>query len=219
MDEPAARREIARIFSAYKRLSAGDRDRVNKLRGGKLYELYVLSYVLERLRARGFRISFYGRTLRFKSSPGQIRRADPHFELRSPTTGAAYWIFVDIEFETLGSARVQVSDRSLRHEVDIVVVSVDSGYPKHSDILLGVECKAVANFSKSILKEVLGVRRELSLVGRSQSSLLSVAGGSPNVDVPADPPSEYWLAYIDPIGDVYAESPKAFGVEFMHLAP
>ena len=39
----------------------------------------------------------------------------------------------------------------------------------------------------------------------------------PSVSIPANPPSEYWLCYIDPAGDSYKESPQAFGVEFKCL--
>ena len=63
------------------------------------------------------------------------------------------------------------------------MVDVDSGYPTYKNIAFGVECKAVSNFAKSILKEVLGVRRELSLLDRETKSLLSARGGRPSVTV------------------------------------
>jgi hypothetical protein len=101
-----------------------------------------------------------------------------------------------------------------------VVVSVNSGYPKFNEIALGVECKAVANFSKSIVKEVLGVRRELCLfTGQQQPSTLTLSGGSPPENVRAAPPSEYWLAYTDPKGNQYQSSPSTFSIEFKNLIP
>lgn len=170
------------------------------------------------LAKRGFTLTFKGASLQFKGSPGKIKKSEPHFEITSPNrTTASLYLFVDIEFETLGSQYVGVSDNSLRHEIDIVVVDVDSGYPTYKNIAFGVECKAVSNFAKSILKEVLGVRRELSLLDRETKSLLSARGGRPSVTVPAKPPSEYWLAYIDPAGNSYKASPAAFGVEFKHM--
>jgi len=68
-------------------------------------------------------------------------------------------------------------------------------YPKHNEIALGIECKAHANFDKSIVKEVLGVRRELSLLTNKVPSILTQCGGSPLEEVRADPSSEYWLTY------------------------
>jgi hypothetical protein len=67
------------------------------------------------------------------------------------------------------------------------------------------------------LKEVLGVRRELSFLKGQKQSLLTLCGGIPSVSVPADPPSEYWLSYIDPAGNSYKESPQAFGVDFKFM--
>ena len=67
---------------------------------------------------------------------------------------------------------------------------------------------------------MLGIRRELSFFNTSQKlSILSQIGGSPAAYVRADPPLEYWLAYIDAAGNAYKESPGAFGVEFKHLQP
>jgi hypothetical protein len=218
MDKAAASKEIKNIFSTYKKITSTDRQIVNGLNKGKLYELYVLSWVVSDLAKRGFILTFKGASLQFKGSPGKIKKSEPHFEIISPNrTAPSLYLFVDIEFETLGSKYVGVSDNSLRHEIDIVVVDVDSGYPTYKNIVFGVECKAVSNFSKSILKEVLGVRRELSLLDGQTKSLLSAQGGRPSVTVPADPPSEYWLAYIDPAGNFYRESPAAFGVEFKHM--
>jgi len=220
MDRATAISEIDKVFSAYRRLRPSDKRLLKALKDGKLYELYVLSFVIVDLVKRGFRVTFQGHTLKFKGSPGRIKRSDPHFVIVPPNPAVGrFWLFVDIEFETLGSKQISVSDNSLRHEIDIVVVSVDNGYPKNSDIILGVECKAVANFSKSILKEVLGVRRELSLLQSPTPSLLSAFGGKPSLSIPADPASEYWLAYIDPAGNSYRESPGAFGIEFKHLQP
>jgi hypothetical protein len=218
MDKVAAIAEIKKIFSAYKALQPKDRQLLKALGDGKLYELYVLSRVIQDLATRGFICTFIGSSLQFKAIPGKLKTSDPHFEITPPKQGTTLlYLFVDIEFDSLGSHHVSVSDKSLRHEIDIVVVDVNAGYPSCKNIALGVECKAVANFSKSILKEVLGVRRELSLLDRANPSVLSQCGGKPAVAVPANPASEYWLAYIDPAGDSYKESPAAFGVEFRHM--
>jgi len=220
MDRNAAVAEIRRVFAMYKRVRPADVNLLTALKDGKLYELYVLSHLVDNLANRGFRLTFRGTSLRFKASPGRLISTDPHFEVASPGSASAdFWIFVDIEFETLGCRHVTVGDHSRRHEIDIVVVSTTSAYPDHSDIALGVECKSTANFTKGIVKEVLGVRRELSLLDRSKPSLLTLAGSSVPVYVPADPPSEYWLAFVDGTGLNYCDSPSAFGIDFRHIEP
>lgn len=218
IDRATASKQIKKILSAYKTITPQDRQVLKALDEGKLYELYVLSWVVQELSTRGFVLTFKGPSLKFKGSPGMIKKTDSHFVITSPNAAASpIYLFVDIEFETLGSNHVSVTDNSLRHEIDIVVIDTNSGYPRFDHILLGVECKATANFKKHVLKEVLGVRRELSLLQSQKRSLLSTLGGKPSVTVPADPPSEYWLAFIDPVGNAYKESPAAFGVEFKHM--
>jgi hypothetical protein len=129
------------------------------------------------------------------------------------------WIFVNIEFETLGCKGAATFDNSFHHELDIVVVDVNDGYPTFEQIWLAVECKAVANFQKGLLKEVLGVRRELSYIWQQQLSRLSAAGALPTFALRAFPASEFWFAFIDPKGLNYKESPKAFEIEFRHIEP
>lgn len=221
MDRAAAIAAIQTLFANYRAAQSSDASLLQALADGKLYELYVLSDLVSELATRGFGVSFVGTSLKFKGSPGMIKANDPHFELRAPGAhSVSYRIFVDIEFDTLGQNITGATDDSRRHEVDLVVTTATAGYPRHDQIALGVECKCVANFTKSLIKEVLGVRRELSFVNRiQQPSELSQAGGSPNVQVPADPPSEFRLAYIDPKGSNYEESPRAFGIELKHLEP
>ncbi len=219
MNETQARADIQSIFANYRALTARDHQDVADLKGGKLYELYVLSEVVRDLAGRGFAVYFVGRTLKFKASPGRLKLSDPHFELATPS-GIRLWIFVDIEFRTLGSTHRPVSDRSGYHELDIVVVTATPPNPGPGEIVLGVECKGVAKFGKKLIKEALGVRRELSYVDVSGvQSALTNHGGSPPVSVHAQPPSEFWLAFIDPDGLRYRESPQAFGIELRHITP
>jgi len=221
MKEAVARKQIENIFKKYNHLPKGGGGQLAGITGGKLYELYVLSHVVERLHKWGFSLKFIGNTLKFKASPGKIKLSDPHFEITPPHPNSqkSLWLFVDIEFETLGTPRVKAKDKSRHHEIDIVVVDVDHGNPSFKNIFLGVECKAVAKFRKGILKEVLGIRRELSLLSDPARSLLSALTTTHLKAVPADPPSEYWLAHIDAAGDGYDDSPEAFGIDFIHLEP
>lgn len=224
--DPAARAnaiaEIQRIFNVYRAAQPSDASDLAALTNGKLYELFVLADLLSDLKSRGFALSFVGAhpTLKFKASPGQIRLADSHFEVTSPaSTTVDFRIFVDIEFDTLGHSKSPATDNSRRHELDIIVTTASNGYPAHDEIALGIECKAVSNFNKALIKEALGVRRELSLLQVPTTSTLTQAGGSPAKTVPADPPSEFYLVFIDPKGRNYAQSPGVFGIDLKHLQP
>ena len=219
MDKSQAINAITSIFGRYRRLTPTDQGLLSALSLGKLYELFVLSELLIDLRHRGFFIHFVaGPTLKFKASPGKIKLADPHFRLIAPDR-TQLGLFVDIEFHTLGKSISNTADYSDRHELDIVLVDATTDYPNHRNILLAVECKSTASFEKSIVREALGIRRELSLLTGDVDSRLTRLGGGRPVSVPADPPSEFWLAYIDRTGTDYAQGPGAFGIEFRHLQP
>ena len=217
MDKDTAVAAIEALFSAYKTLEAADSAHLQGLDKGKLYELYVLSELIRDLKKRGCKLCFNGSDIVFKAAPGKVKKSDPHFVVFAPH-GRQSRIFVDIEFETLGRhfGGLVGSDRSSRHELDIVVVDSQRAYPSYDEVLLGVECKSQASFSKDLVKEVLGVRRELSFLWSRQPSRLSEQGAS-NVYVPAEPASEFWLAYHDPKGSNYRLSPRTFGVEFRYI--
>lgn len=219
MNRSNAIKDIQKIFARYRAALPRDKKQLLALSDGKLYELFVLSDVLKKLAARGFNIRFVGTTLKFKGGPGMVKLSDAHFELHDPATGAVDWrVFVDIEFNTLGGSCTLVTDSSKRHEIDIVVTNATSGYPAHDEIALGVECKSTPKFKKSLLKEALGVRRELSYIGHISPSFL-MRPGAIGPYVKADPPSEYWLANPDPKVLGYRQSPANFSIELLHLKP
>ena len=219
MNKSKAIRDIQSIFRRFKALTPVDRTLLSGLNDGKLYELYVLSELLLDLQRRGCQCRFIGKTLKFKAAPGKIKLNDPHFEVITPN-GTRFRLFVDIEFQTLGSSRIAASDRSAYHELDLVLVRATPDYPPHDDILLAVECKCAANFSKKVVKEALGIRRELSyFVQAAGPSLLTTIGGCSPVMVAANPASEFWLAFIHGAGTNYAQSPDAFGINFKHIEP
>ena len=220
MNKTHAIHRIEAVFSRYKTLRSKDSAHLQALNKGKLYELYVLSELVLNLTSRGCQLAFSGSNIEFKAAPGKINPSDPHFRVTAPN-GLGYGLFVDIEFETLGISISGASvppDRSSRHEIDLVLVDSRRPYPRFREILIGVECKCIANFSKHIVKEALGIRRELSLLANLQPSKLTLAGGLPRVYVPADPPSELWLAYDDRKGNRYRSSPSRFGIDFRHIS-
>ncbi len=221
MDRAAAGAAIQALFAGYRAAQPSDPLLLQALTDGKLYELYVLSVVVDELVQRGFGLNFVGTSLKFKGAPGMIKTSDPHFEVTAPgISGVTFRVFVDIEFDTLGRNTIGASDDSGRHEIDIVVTSAITGYPDHDEIALGVECKAVANFGKYLIKEALGVRRELSYFDDPPNeSILSQHCSSTGWAVHATPASEFWLAYIDAKGNNYADSPGVFGIRLRHLEP
>jgi hypothetical protein len=94
------------------------------------------------------------------------------------------------------------------------------GRPRYDEIALGVECKSHSVFVKSIVKETLGLRRELSRLSHKQVSTLAQAAPlKPPVQVRADPASEYWVAFFASNGQLYRDSPKAFGIKYKHWQP
>ena len=207
------------VVSKYKQLRSSDTSYLEALDKGKLYEIYVLSQLVMDLSRRGFRLAFSHSSLIFKGAPGKINANDPHFLVRPPQ-GPTCRLFVDIEFETLGVQlpnQAHTSDLSSHHELDLAVVDTSQSYPVPAEVLLAVECKAVAILKKSLIREALGLRRELSLLRPPTSSSLTRRGGSPPIKVPADPPSEMWFAFADPAGNNYQCSPSQFGIEFRHL--
>lgn len=225
MDLNGAIAQIRVIFSHYAKIASSDPVLRQKTRG-KLYELFCLANVLDELaQTYGYGIRFVGQSIDFQSSPGPIPQNRSYFQILD-TSGNCVWdLFTDVEFCTLGSLipgqNAMQPDRSACHEIDLVVVEAGvRGRPAFDQIALGIECKSHANFRKSILKEVLGIRRELALLRYPTTSKLAAAAPSNiSVSVPAGPASEYWFAYIDGKGNQYSASPSKFGVAFKHWEP
>lgn len=216
LDAKKAIDEITAITTAFVGVLPEKLTPIKKLVGGKLYELYVLSRLLSELQARGWHVRFHGATIELKASPGGVDPSSPHFELaRTPVGGPEFEVFTDIEVGTLGAEHKTVTDLSGYHEIDVVVVPVGTtGRPSPKELMLGIECKATANFEKSFVREVLGRRRELSYLADPMPCPLDMGKS-----IRARPPSEYWLVYIDKAGDKYAQSPDVFGVELKHWQP
>lgn len=189
---------------------------VAKLRGGKLYELFVLSRLLQVLQSRGYAFAFSSSTVAFKTGGGPINAGDFHIDVIDNYHRVVGQIYTDVEVRTLGHALKSVGDLSQYHETDIVVVAPGTtGYPEHSDVLLGIECKATAKFNKAHVREALGRRRELSYYDDSAQP----APLDPGTFIFANPPSEYWLCFIDPAGANYTQSPAVFSVDLKHWEP
>lgn len=193
---------------------------------GKVYELYVLTLVIQYLRGLGYLVSFsHPRgAVQFKSSPGHLKASDPHFAVSIPGSRPSFDIYVDVEFQTLGrslGASTGTPDLSGHHEIDIGVFThgLNNVRPAHSHVALAVECKAVVSLPKAVIRGMLGLRRELSFFSSHRPSILADTAGSCVPCVPADPASEVWLVTTDGNVQNYCSSPSQFGIECSYQNP
>ncbi len=227
MNRVNAEAAILSVFSAYgiarSAIPAGASSYVR----GKVYELYVLTLVIRYLRRLGYGVSFsHPRgTVQFKASAGLLKASDPHFFAAQPGVSPSFDIYVDVEFQTLGSARLKsgaTSDLSEHHEIDIGVFTygLNNVRPAHTDVALAVECKAVVSLPKSVIRGMLGLRRELSLLAsRQRRTVIAQAAGRSRPTVPADPASEVWLVTTDASVSRYSNSPSEFGIRCIYKNP
>ena len=138
---------------------------------GKLYEADVIATICENLvKMEGLRLNFVGgRNLMLKQKGGPIDRNYPYFEVWKGATLVGE-LFTDVYFNTL-SYEIKGSPKRLingdYHELDIAIVLPRlTGHPQHSDVLMAIECKNTS-IKKSIIRELLGFRRELSYYSKA----------------------------------------------------
>lgn len=189
---------------------------------GKLYEAHVLAYILEKMvKEEGLRVIFRPgadgpRTrIALRSKGGPLVERFPHFDLiREGVVVGELW--TDIEFYAL-SFTLKTAARAPTpgdfHELDLIVVKPNTrGKPFPDDILLGVECKDMS-YGKDKLRQVLGVRRELSYYADPKRTAFR---NWPRSRVKADPPS--CLLVFCSYGDAknFEEPGKVFGIDFIH---
>ena len=217
----AAKKKVEDFFDSHGRNVRPSLVRTGK---GKVYELYCLARTvvfLDGLPGVSVRLEDggTGTSVDFKSSGGMIDRNRSHFVVDG--LGREMELHTDIEVQSLSSSFPgSTGDRSLYHEIDLVLVAgaQDRLRPAYNQIVLGVECKSQANFEKDIVRQVLGVRRELSLYRGPLPRRLMPPHVGPQF-INADPPSEYWLAFVDPRGRLYRSGPAEFGIEFLNWCP
>jgi len=183
---------------------------------GKLYEAYVLALICQELKTReGCTLTLVGSTkITLKSSPGPINKSYPHIRVdRHGQHFANIW--TNIEFTSLSASQAGKSPLTLGdyHEMDIAVLHPSaSARPLPSEILLAVECKNTG-YQKSLLRETLGVRRELSML---QNPTPTAFTNWPRAKVPADPPSCVAVYSSDSAVLKYSGPGAFFGIDFFH---
>jgi len=218
MNKEDLKERITEIFeNLFPSATEGETDLIPRsLTDGKLYEAYIVTIIAEHLVTKeNFTLKLVnGNHFQLKSSPGPINRSYPCIEVyRSGRMIAELW--TDIEYLTLSYANSnrRTPNRGDYHELDILVVDPGiKGYPQHDSIWLGVECKNT-DYTKSLLKEILGVRRELSLLQQNRRTKFNQW---PRREVPADPPS-CLLVYSSRKGVIdYSDPGDFFGIDFFH---
>jgi hypothetical protein len=189
-----------------------------RLAAGKVYEAFVLSLVVERL-AVDERLDLFlvgGQYVELKSGTGPINLKYPRIKaFRNGKHFADIW--TDVAFKALScyrEGREVVYGTGDCHELDIVVVAPNSeGYPNPDQIWLGVECKDTG-YTKNLLREILGVRRELSLL---QDATATKFNRWPATSVPARPPSCVLVYSTSEKILNYSSPGETFGIQFHHV--
>lgn len=215
------------ISSVFKRVS-----KISKSRGlnllptnlkslaGKLFEASVLASVCEKLfhEEKLTIVLNEGSKLILRQKGGWINKSKyPYFKVYK--NGNLFGeIFTDVYFLTL-SNHLKNSPNLLygdHHELDIALLKPmgTTDKPKHSDIFLAIECKN-RTLEKSIIKEILGIRRELS--GLSKSIESTKFDTWPANKTIATPTSIYMLycrkdSYNQSIIKNYDENCNQFGI-------
>lgn len=188
---------------------------------GKPYELSSLAHMLETLaHDEGFTYAFPSSgAVVFRPVRGPIDHSYTSIGvLRSGSHVANVW--TDIQFSSLSACRNTCHAGAVpgfgeKHELDIVITEPGAGgYPCHTQIFLGVECKETV-FTNALLKQVLGVRREMCYFKDLHRSRLFVSQRWGYV--PAIPSS--WLCVHGSDSTIlrYAAPGEYFGIDFEHV--
>ena len=215
---------VARIETAFRSFTnARDSSEYSTLlspsvAAGKMYEAFVLAKVAEQLvKWEDMELTLSnGNKIALKSSPGPINRQFPRIDVKKTgTTVAELW--TDVEFMSWSywwQAKTQPLTRGEYHELDIVMV--DPGVvrrPSPDRIWLGIECKNTG-YGKSLLREILGIRRELSLLLKAGAP--TRLSRWPRSHVTADPPSCLAVFCADSSVLEYSVPGETFGIDFFH---
>ena len=183
---------------------------------GKLYEAYVVARIVENLTVQnGYQLALVGgQKLYLKSAGGPINPAYPRIQLNQNGTCVAE-LWTDVEFLSLSCCLRNLGQitKGDYHELDVLVVEVGTtGRPRPESIWLGVECKNTG-YEKALLKQILGIRRELSLLRPPAPTRFAKW---PRTVVPADPPSCLVVYSTDNSVTEYAAPGAVFGIDFFY---
>jgi hypothetical protein len=208
---------------------------IAKLSTAKLFELLALSELMQRLKKSDPGIAFEliqngapGSKLVFQSGPG---RADPTRSWirvsRGQTEIATLW--TNVEFIGRSGEAVAEPVSGCYHEADVLLLrrgavkGKDPFRPRYTDVLLIIECKFLNELPKVVLRNLLGLRREMSLLKPATPSVFAGAGfpaGPPGLMqlMRAHPGSHLVFAYPDQYdfkpNETWAPPADEYGLEF-----
>lgn len=194
--------DIHRVFNSTLGPASGLQATLSGMVASKLYEVRVLAELLGKLRAAGYLLSAVNGTYGLKASPGPINPIYAHINVRLRGVHVAN-IWTDVEFVGLSSHLLAKRSLPLKrgeyHELDVLICDPTAvGRPRSNQVYVGVEAKHWAHIPKKLLREVLGVRRELSMVdptGRGGHINPNLAITSLKRLTGANPPSHLVFAY------------------------
>jgi hypothetical protein len=128
-------------------------------------------------------------------------------------------VWTDVEFLTLSYAPY-INQRQPTsgeyHELDILITSPninDGERPTYKQVYFGIECKNT-DYKKNFLREVLGIRRELSLLTNNQNK--TVFNHWPRSITNVYPPSCLQVYCIDVRINNYIEAGKLHAIDFKY---
>jgi hypothetical protein len=168
---------------------------------GKIFELRALSWILDRLVKSGMTIRFVNGPVLLFSAPRKFDPALPHFEVYSSSSAkpvAEVWTNMEVTgigFRWVGGYANRRPLAPDYHELDIAVtlpIADSQEYIDYRSVLIAIECKD-RELKKHMLRETLGLRRELSMCRSPEDDdfQIALAGLSP-VDQQS-PPSRIFL--------------------------
>jgi hypothetical protein len=210
---------------------------LDQLAHAKLFEILALSELLGRLKRINSACTFElmngglsGNELVLQSAPGMADPSRSYIRVRLAGAEVAT-IWTNVEFEGISGVGAKSGVKSgSYHEADILMMrpNVHNGTtpvrPNYQDVLLVIECKFLSVLPKVVLRALLGLRREMSMLTNTTKVtdlLKSVNAGSQPEFTPklnANPSSH--LVFFYP--DKYKFSPEVewkaparmFGIEF-----
>ncbi|MFL9959573.1 hypothetical protein PQR02_00155 [Paraburkholderia sediminicola] len=207
---------------------------------GKLFEFYAFLKLLERIRLTDPGCTFRAQRLVkgqyiYNGSPGLANPRRSHVCITlSDSTKMTVW--QSVEFVGLGA--MEHASASTRngdyHEADILIIEGPSPKktqpkfrPTADDVVLLVECKFMPSVSKQVLRNMLGLRREMSFLHSEIDSPFSPAASGFKIKLPATrgtndgQTSHLLLAYAFPsnssIEMQWKRPSQRFGIEYLQL--
>jgi len=225
---PSTDEIIREIERAFRELNIGNPIRSNL--PGLIFELYSLVDILKKLKNRNYTISaqnLFNGTFKYAQKPSIPNRNSYSWLTIQNNFQFQYEIWLNIEFIGISghySYRKNIINKNsdlnsnlfrtnFTHELDIAIIrSGINRRPFYYEVKLAVECKDTQNFGKGVLKQLLGIRRELSCY-------LTIPQMNPITKrlTYQCPPSEYWIYSSNRDVNKLRHVGRFWNLEFIHL--